>query len=67
MSLFKRDSMKSEKADAPPLTKRLATEFIRTSRGLETGVGSAIMAERLAGSNVAIALLADAIAANAIP
>lgn len=45
---------------------RLAAEFIGTAFLLATVVGSGIMAERLAGGNVALALLANAIATGAI-
>lgn len=45
---------------------RLAAEFIGTAFLLATVVGSGIMAERLSGGNVALALLANAIATGAI-
>ena len=44
------------------LSKRLTAEFIGTAMLLATVVGSGIMAERLAGGNVAIALLANTVA-----
>jgi glycerol uptake facilitator-like aquaporin len=44
------------------LTRRLAAEALGTALLLAAVVGSGIMAERLAGGNVAIALLANAIA-----
>src|SRR5579859_879251 len=45
--------------------KRLASEAIGTALLLAAVVGSGIMAERLAGSNVALALLANTIATGA--
>jgi glycerol uptake facilitator-like aquaporin len=50
----------------PALSKQLAAEFVGTALLLATVVGSGIMGERLAGGNVAIALLANAIATGAI-
>src|SRR5580765_5521269 len=47
------------------LTRRLASEAVGTAFLLATVVGSGIMAERLAGGNVAIALLANTIATGA--
>ena len=47
------------------LSKRLAAEFIGTAMLLATVVGSGIMAERLAGGNGAVALLANTIATGA--
>src|ERR1700733_254952 len=47
------------------LGRRLAAEALGTSLLLATVIGSGIMAERLAGGNVAIALLANAIATGA--
>lgn len=47
-------------------TRRLAAEFIGTAFLLATVVGSGIMAERLAGGNVAIALLGNTIPMGAI-
>ena len=46
--------------------RRLAAEFIGTAFLLATVVGSGIMAERLAGGNVAIALLGNTIPTGAI-
>lgn len=46
-------------------SKRLAAEAIGTALLLATVVGSGIMAERLAGGNVAVALLANTIATGA--
>lgn len=48
------------------LNRRLAAEFIGTAFLLATVVGSGIMAERLAGGNVAIALLGNTIPTGAI-
>jgi glycerol uptake facilitator-like aquaporin len=50
----------------PALSKQLAAEFAGTALLLATVVGSGIMGERLAGGNIAIALLANAIATGAI-
>ncbi len=47
-------------------SRRLAAEFIGTAFLLATVVGSGIMAENLAGGNVAIALLGNTIATGAI-
>jgi len=47
------------------ITRRLASEAIGTAFLLATVVGSGIMAERLAGGNVAIALLANTVATGA--
>jgi len=49
----------------PTLARRLAAEFIGTLLLLAAVVGSGIMAERLAGGNVALALLANTIATGA--
>jgi glycerol uptake facilitator-like aquaporin len=49
-----------------PLSRRLGAEFIGTAFLLATVVGSGIMAERLAGGNVAIALLGNTIPTGAI-
>jgi glycerol uptake facilitator-like aquaporin len=48
-----------------PLETRVASEFIGTTFLLAAVVGSGIMGERLAGGNVAIALLANTIATGA--
>ena len=48
------------------LTRRLGAEFIGTAFLLATVVGSGIMGERLAGGNVAIALLGNTIPTGAI-
>lgn len=48
-----------------PISKRVAAEAIGTAFLLAGVVGSGIMAERLAGGNLAVALLANAIATGA--
>lgn len=48
------------------LKQRLIAEFLGTAILLATVVGSGIMGERLAGGNVAIALLANTLATSAI-
>lgn len=48
------------------LSKRLTAECLGTLLLLATVVGSGIMAERLAGGNIALALLANTIATGAI-
>jgi glycerol uptake facilitator-like aquaporin len=48
------------------LSRRVATEFLGTGFLVATVVGSGIMGERLAGGNVAIALLANTIATGAV-
>ncbi|MEO8004976.1 MAG: MIP/aquaporin family protein [Betaproteobacteria bacterium] len=50
----------------PKLRNKLAAEFIGTTILLAAVVGSGIMGERLSGGNVAIALLANAIATGAV-
>ena len=50
----------------PLLGRRLGAEFVGTAFLLATVVGSGIMGERLAGGNVAIALLANTLATGAI-
>ena len=47
------------------LTRRLAAEFLGTLMLLAAVVGSGIMAERLAGGNAAVALLANTVATGA--
>ncbi|MEJ7848967.1 MAG: MIP/aquaporin family protein [Pyrinomonadaceae bacterium] len=47
------------------LPRRLAAEFLGTTLLLAAVVGSGIMAERLAGGNIAIALLANTVATGA--
>jgi glycerol uptake facilitator-like aquaporin len=48
------------------MTRRLVAECLGTMILLATVVGSGIMAERLAGGNVALALLANALATGAV-
>jgi glycerol uptake facilitator-like aquaporin len=50
---------------SPTLSRRLVAEALGTALLLATVVGSGIMGERLAGGNVAIALLANTIATGA--
>lgn len=50
----------------PTLSQRLGAEFLGTAFLLATVVGSGIMAERLAGGNVAIALLGNTLPTGAI-
>jgi glycerol uptake facilitator-like aquaporin len=50
----------------PSLNVRLVAEFAGTAFLVAAVVGSGIMAERLAGGNVAVALLANTIATGAI-
>ena len=47
------------------LAKRLVAEFVGTCFLVAAVVGSGIMAERLAGGNVALALLANTLATGA--
>jgi glycerol uptake facilitator-like aquaporin len=49
----------------PALARRLGAETLGTALLLATVVGSGIMAERLAGGNIAIALLANTLATGA--
>jgi glycerol uptake facilitator-like aquaporin len=49
----------------PDLARRLAAEAVGTALLLATVVGSGIMGERLAGGNVAVALLANTLATGA--
>src|ERR1700731_1773644 len=48
------------------LSRRLASEFLGTAFLLAAIVGSGIMGERLAGGNIAIALLANTLATGAM-
>ena len=50
---------------APSLSRRCASEGVGTALLLATVVGSGIMGERLAGGNVAVALLANTLATGA--
>jgi glycerol uptake facilitator-like aquaporin len=47
------------------IARRLAAEFIGTAMLVASVVGSGIMAERLAGGNIAVALLANTVATGA--
>lgn len=49
----------------PTLARRFVAEALGTAMLLATVVGSGIMAERLSGGNVAIALLTNTIATGA--
>ena len=53
-------------ADQPPLVRRLAAEGLGSFFLFVTVIGSGIMAERLAGGNIAVALLANSFATGAI-
>ena len=53
-------------AAAPPLARRLAAEGMGAFFLFVAVIGSGIMAERLAGGNVAVALLANSLATGAI-
>ncbi|MGH6865515.1 MAG: aquaporin [Methyloceanibacter sp.] len=50
----------------PTLSRRLVAELVGTALLLSAIVGSGIMAERLAGGNIAIALLCNSLATGAI-
>jgi glycerol uptake facilitator-like aquaporin len=50
----------------PALSRRIAAEFIGSFLLLAAVVGSGIMGERLAGGNVALALLANSLATGAV-
>src|SRR5215467_3180723 len=49
-----------------PLTRRVAAEALGTALLVAAVVGSVVMADRLAGGNVAIALLANSVATGAM-
>lgn len=51
--------------ESPGLARRFVAEFLGTALLLAVVVGSGIMADRLDGGNVALALLANALAAGA--
>jgi|HubBroStandDraft_5_1064220.scaffolds.fasta_scaffold121620_2 glycerol uptake facilitator-like aquaporin len=57
--------VKGSQLPSPALSRRVAAEAIGTALLLATVVGSGIMAERLSGGNVALALLANTIATGA--
>jgi glycerol uptake facilitator-like aquaporin len=63
-----RRGLKSRAAvpEVPSLAKRLTAEAVGTALLLATVVGSGVMAEELAGGNVAIALLGNSIPTGAI-
>ena len=50
----------------PPLAQRLVAETLGTAFLLATVIGSGIMAQRLAGGNVALALLGNTLPTGAI-
>ena len=50
----------------PSISRQLAAEAVCTMVLLATVIGSGIMAERLAGGNVAVALLGNSIPTGAI-
>ena len=52
--------------DQPPLTRRIATEGLGSFFLFTCVIGSGIMAERLSGGNVAIALFGNTLATGAI-
>ena len=52
--------------DAPPLARRVAAEGLGSFFLFATVIGSGIMAERLSGGNVAVALLANTLATGAM-
>ena len=63
--MIARASSQSVGPRSPSLARRVVAEGIGTTLLLATVVGSGIMAERLSGGNVAIALLANTIATGA--
>ena len=69
-SLDKLAIQKEVDRDRPPMRSnlgaRIAAEFLGTAFLVAAVVGSGIMAERLAGGNVALALLANTIATGAV-
>jgi glycerol uptake facilitator-like aquaporin len=52
--------------DAPPLARRVAAEGLGACLLFATVIGSGIMAERLSGGNVAVALLGNTLATGAM-
>ena len=50
----------------PSLSRRLASEAVGSALLLATVIGSGIMADKLAGGNVALALLGNTLATGAI-
>ena len=62
---MKRPAVVQTQARHPTLARRLVAEAVGTAFLLATVIGSGIMAERLAGGNVALALLANTVATGA--
>ena len=62
---MKRPAVVQTQARHPTLARRLVAEAVGTAFLLATVIGSGIMAERLAGGNVALALLANTLATGA--
>jgi glycerol uptake facilitator-like aquaporin len=60
-----RPAVVQTQARRPTLARRLVAEAVGTAFLLATVIGSGIMAERLAGGNVALALLANTLATGA--
>jgi glycerol uptake facilitator-like aquaporin len=58
--------VKSEPAERPTFSRRVVAEGAGTALLLATVVGSGIMGERLAGGNLAVALLANTLATGAV-
>jgi glycerol uptake facilitator-like aquaporin len=58
--------MRGDATQEPSLGRRVAAETVGTALLLATVVGSGIMGERLAGGNVALALLANTLATGAV-
>ena len=56
----------SHRANRPDIARRLTAEAVGTALLLATVVGSGIMGERLAGGNMAVALLANTLATGAV-
>jgi len=61
----RRSSLPSEQTDSPGLARACVAELTGTALLLAAVVGSGIMGDRLAGGNVAIALLANTLATGA--
>src|SRR5581483_4032060 len=59
------DGTRGVQVSEAPLAKRVVAELVGTALLLATIVGSGIMGQRLAGGNVALALLANTIATGA--
>jgi glycerol uptake facilitator-like aquaporin len=56
----------TQRSETPTLRHRVAAEGVGTALLLATVVGSGVMGERLAGGNVAVALLANTLATGAV-